>query len=118
MGRRYNTHLQHNDAAERVDQSEAIEEIVGELEDPAILLGDLNAVPTTPEIQNLTGFLQDAWTAAGEGPGYTYPTEIPDRRIDYVMTSPDVAVLDAEVVDTAASDHRPVKADLIIPGTR
>ncbi|WP_117208940.1 hypothetical protein [Allorhizocola rhizosphaerae] len=34
--------------------------------------------------------LVDAWEAAGIGAGYTYPTENPWARIDYIMQSSDV----------------------------
>jgi endonuclease/exonuclease/phosphatase family metal-dependent hydrolase len=66
---------------------------------PALLVGDLNAPPETPEIRALTGELVDAWAAArGPGdPGHTLSRANPiapraawqiDRRIDYVLARP------------------------------
>ncbi|MBB5786470.1 endonuclease/exonuclease/phosphatase family protein [Jiangella mangrovi] len=113
----YNTHLQHNDANERLEQVAAIEELIGEPDESVVLLGDLNAVPTAPEIRELVDDLVDAWEAGGAGEGHTYPAEDPNARIDYVLTSGDVITRTAAVVTTDASDHLPVKADVLLPGS-
>jgi endonuclease/exonuclease/phosphatase family metal-dependent hydrolase len=118
----YNTHLQHNNAAERLAQAQAIKQLVGTPDDSVILLGDLNATPSAPEIRTLVENLVDVWTAAGVGTGYTYPTEDPLKRIDYVMQSADVvartiAVVTSPLTETA-SDHLPVVADVALPGDK
>ncbi|MDG4828357.1 endonuclease/exonuclease/phosphatase family protein [Solwaraspora sp. WMMD1047] len=116
----YTTHLQHNDAAERLLQAEAIRELVGGWRGPAVLLGDLNATPETPEMTTLTALLPDAWAAAGTGAGHTYPSDLPTVRIDYVLASPTVRVRTARVHNdpaaVAASDHLPVSAVLTVAG--
>jgi endonuclease/exonuclease/phosphatase family metal-dependent hydrolase len=113
----YDTHLQHNDAAERLAQARAIVPLVADPGDPVVLLGDLNATPGAPEIRTLTGTLVDGWAAVGVGAGYTHPSGRPSRRIDYVMVSPDVVVDSIAVPRSgAASDHLPVVADLSPPG--
>ena len=114
----YNTHLQHNDAAERLEQAEAIKQLIGTPNESVVLVGDLNAVPTAPEITTLLDGLVDAWEQAGIGDGYTIPVEDPNRRIDYVLTSDDVIARTAAVVTTDASDHLPVYADVLLPGTK
>ena len=38
-----------------------------------------------------------------------------DRRIDYVLTSPQIGARHAEVVATGASDHLPLVVDLAVP---
>jgi endonuclease/exonuclease/phosphatase family metal-dependent hydrolase len=112
----YDTHLQHDDAAERLAQARAIVPLVADPDDPVVLLGDLNATPKAPEIRTLTGTLVDGWAAVGVGAGYTFPSGHPRRRIDYVMVSPDVVVGSIVVPRTgAASDHLPVVADLSLP---
>jgi endonuclease/exonuclease/phosphatase family metal-dependent hydrolase len=110
----YNTHLQHNDAAERLEQAKAIVELIGTPEEPVILTGDLNAPPEAPEIAPLTELLRDAWSGPG---GYTHPSEQPTHRIDYVLGSRDLAPRRAAVItsDAAASDHLPVVADYAPP---
>ncbi|MPZ84728.1 MAG: metal-dependent hydrolase [Actinophytocola sp.] len=77
-----------------------------------VLLGDLNAEPTAPELAPLWTRLSDAWTSAEPGP--TYPADMPAKRIDYVTVSSGIEVRDTAVVDTLASDHRPVVADLAV----
>jgi endonuclease/exonuclease/phosphatase family metal-dependent hydrolase len=109
------THLQHNSAVERVAQTQTIADLLAPAGEPVVLAGDLNAVPDAPELAPLRGLFADAWTRAGDGPGYTYPVEAPDRRIDYVLTSPDIRARGASVIATDASDHLPVVADLSIP---
>lgn len=74
---------------------------------PHVLLGDFNAPPGAPELAPLWRGLTDA-----EPGGFTYPARNPEKRIDYVAVSAGVEVRAAAVVDTPASDHRPVVADL------
>ena len=80
-----------------------------------ILVGDFNARPDAPELAPLWAYVDDAWTLAnGSEPGYSYPADAPDRRIDYVTVSPRITVRSAHVPHTLASDHRPVVADLTV----
>ncbi|HEX2035828.1 MAG TPA: endonuclease/exonuclease/phosphatase family protein [Chloroflexota bacterium] len=120
----HQTHLQHTGGAgspDRTVQVRRLVELIGSLR-PAVLTGDLNALPQWPELDPLEALLEDAWTEAGRGPGYTYPahpTREPDRRIDYVFVSKDVAVRQATVTITPvtrlAADHYPVVADVTLP---
>jgi endonuclease/exonuclease/phosphatase family metal-dependent hydrolase len=115
----YNAHLQHNDAAERRAQAEAVVEFMRRPLRAVVLLGDLNATPGTLEIRVLTGTLVDAWQAAHSGPGGTFPSPLPFRRIDYVMRSRDGAVRATSVSGSIrarlASEHLAVVADLVPP---
>src|SRR5919106_1419322 len=89
-----NTHLQHNSAEERLAQTQRIAELLGDPEDPTVLVGDLNAVPEAPELAPLWPIFEDAAAGAGN----TYPADAPDRRIDYVLATPDVGLRGAEVL--------------------
>lgn len=88
----------------------------------AVLLGDLNATPESPEIALLADRLTDAWTAGGDGsPGHTFDrangyalrADEPTSRIDYVFTTMKVrsarlAFTEPEILDGAPvwpSDH-------------
>ncbi|HKY67745.1 MAG TPA: endonuclease/exonuclease/phosphatase family protein, partial [Acidimicrobiales bacterium] len=77
-----------------------------------VLLGDMNAGPETPEMRALTTVLVDAWAAVGAGDGHTFPARRPIARIDHVLVHGPVRPVGAEVVDTRASDHRPVVVDV------
>ncbi len=106
------THLQHRSRAERLAQVETIKAVAAQAGGPAVLLGDLNARPRSPEIRSLTERLVDAWRDHGTGQGHTFRTGRPLARIDYVLTTPDIAVTHVAVVSSAASDHLPVSARL------
>lgn len=104
----YVTHLDHrSDPAVRAAQVADMRRIMGRAAGPRILLGDLNATPSAPELAPLWRELTDA------DPGRpTHPARRPVRRIDYVAVSAGVGVRAAAVAATLASDHRPVVADL------
>jgi endonuclease/exonuclease/phosphatase family metal-dependent hydrolase len=108
-----NTHLQHNSAEERLAQTQRIAELLGDANEPTVLVGDLNAVPEAPELAPLWPLFEDAGAAAGN----TYPAEAPDRRIDYVLATPDIGVGDASVLASPASDHLQLTAGLTAPGS-
>jgi endonuclease/exonuclease/phosphatase family metal-dependent hydrolase len=76
-----------------------------------VLMGDLNAEPGSAEIARLRAAgLTDAFTAAGGGPAdeLTWPADRPDRRIDYIWLSPDLAATGFAATTSTASDHRGV----------
>jgi endonuclease/exonuclease/phosphatase family metal-dependent hydrolase len=109
------THLQHDDPAERLVQARAIRQLLS-TSSHAVMLGDLNAQPTTPEVRALTDVLVDTWKAAGAGPGYTSASPVPSQRIDYILHSPDGRTGAVDVLTSTrariASDHLPVVADI------
>jgi len=92
--------------ADRVTSAEAMAQLTAGA--PAVLAGDLNAVPGSKPIQAL---LDAGWTSAAPPTLLTSPAEAPKRQIDFVMFYPrnkwrvvEVRVLDEPV----ASDHRPL----------
>lgn len=110
----FNTHLDYRpDPAVRKMEVEEMMAVLGSVEGPIILMGDLNAQPDAEELQPLFNILQDVWHG-NDQPGYTYPAEEPERRIDYILYSDHFRVKKVYVADTGASDHRPVVADFIL----
>ncbi|MGW4344071.1 endonuclease/exonuclease/phosphatase family protein [Streptomyces sp. NPDC004690] len=108
----YSTHLDYRpDPSVRRTQVDDMLGILAEDRGPKVLVGDFNAEPDAPELTRLWGPLADAAPDAGD----TYPALDPVKRIDVIATSPDAVVTRARTVDTAASDHRPVVADLLLP---
>jgi endonuclease/exonuclease/phosphatase family metal-dependent hydrolase len=113
----YVTHLDAFSETDRVQQARQVVDLVAE-NSPAVLLGDFNARPETPEIGQLTAALADAWAAAdGGGPVAARPAGAPPGRIDYIFTSRPLtaAWTTFRTDDPAASDHLPVVSRLI-PG--
>ncbi|MDI6772561.1 MAG: endonuclease/exonuclease/phosphatase family protein [bacterium] len=71
-----------------------------------VLMGDLNALPGAREIAILRDAgLRDAFALAGQGEGFTYRSDKPYERIDYIWISPDLAARDFNVLPGQASDH-------------
>jgi endonuclease/exonuclease/phosphatase family metal-dependent hydrolase len=123
----YNTHYEHTSDFRdvRAAQINATIALIGDFEEDTILAGDLNAQPTAAEIQPLFAAFRDTWPIANPGaPGYTItasPTAEPTRRIDYLLLSPHVTVVGAEVpispLTRMAADHYPVRGDFTLPGS-
>jgi endonuclease/exonuclease/phosphatase family metal-dependent hydrolase len=110
----FNTHLQHNNAAERQAQIKVVLDHTGTDPEPTVLMGDMNARPDTIEYSMLTSAYTDAWPKVGEGPGYTFDADNPIGRIDYVMYAGGPNAVEAEVLQTLASDHLPLKTKLTL----
>jgi len=109
------THLDFRpDPAVRRAQVGEMLDIVGERSGPVVLMGDMNATPDRKELAPLFTRLRDAWPSGEADPGFTFPSDHPDRRIDYVLLSGPLRVTSARVPDTTASDHRPVIADILL----
>jgi endonuclease/exonuclease/phosphatase (EEP) superfamily protein YafD len=72
---------------------------------PALLMGDLNAVPDSSPLKEL----QSHWTRANDQPVPTIPVEKPKHQIDYILLRPTNRwkVVETRALDEAvASDHR------------
>ena len=116
------THLDHlsGDASRLVQATEIRRIRDTELEGDLILCGDLNAIPSSNVIATMTSFL----TNTGPIDQYTFPSDDPSRKIDYIMYAPIehfgvqncqvVSRGDQQVGGVDASDHRPVIADIRI----
>lgn len=121
------THLAHDSVADRKLQVEHLRTLVAAEAGPAVVMGDLNLRPESPEYAQLfrvgddgRPLLVDAWPKAGQGDGATIGLggKSPGR-IDYILATPDLApgLADARVdVQTRASDHQPLFATLRLPG--
>lgn len=105
-----NTHLTHNNDAERQEQADRVAAVLGSSLSSTLLIGDLNAVPSAKPIMTLTSILSDTWPTVGVGPGYTIAAENPTKRVDYLLHGSALVPRSAEVPSTLASDHLPVVA--------
>ena len=86
---------------------------------PVIVAGDMNDHPDSPTWRALTEQRVDAFAAAGVGSAFTSTAADPHQTIDGIFVDPRSAVVSARVLDgpdvQAASDHRPVLAELELP---
>ena len=84
---------------------------------PLVVAGDFNTPPRGLVYERLSEMFYDAFAERGRGLGWTYPADLPQMRIDYVFSRGGALPADARVpVARDASDHRPLVADLILPG--
>lgn len=126
-----NTHLDVFSARARQRAAEELNRVVAGEQRPSLLLGDLNAGPSSAPWSALlsAGRLTDAWVAAegqlspewGTFGGYRAPKR--GRRIDAVLASPDVHVrrigINMHRHDGGwPSDHFPVQALITVPAAR
>jgi endonuclease/exonuclease/phosphatase family metal-dependent hydrolase len=113
-----NTHLDagasHDERLHGVAQLKVIATGYG---NRAILFcGDFNTRPTEPAYAALAADFVDAWPGVGQGNGYTFPSLLPNRRIDYFWYPPGRQVsLRAWIPATTASDHRPLVMEWLVP---
>jgi endonuclease/exonuclease/phosphatase family metal-dependent hydrolase len=118
-----NTHL----GLRRVDRVRQVTALLGEewignakfQAAPAIICGDLNAIPSSPAYKMLAGHFRDAHLLAARRPRPTYPSRLPVFRIDHIFVSDGLGVTSATVPATPlarrASDHLPLLVT-VLPG--
>ncbi|RSN15895.1 hypothetical protein DMB42_03725 [Nonomuraea sp. WAC 01424] len=76
-----------------------------------LLLGDLNTATTDRGMHGLTPPLTDAQSAAGDGFGFTWPSEFPITRPDHILFR-GMTATSAGVAPATGSDHRAAIASL------
>lgn len=71
--------------------------------------GDFNSTPESDVQQTVRSMgMRDAWMECGSGDGFTYPDEVPVKRIDYLYLTGKLSCTGAQVLDSHASDHRAI----------
>jgi len=109
------THLDYQYEDGRVYETRQLLQALDGVKGPLIVVGDFNEVPGAEAHRMMIEKFRDAWTesrAAGEG--LSYPADKPAKRIDYIFYRIDdpVRATQAWTINTLASDHLPVVADL------
>ena len=112
----FNTHFDHKGIQARKNSADLILTMMDSLNEqslPVVLTGDLNLTPDTEPIQKLTAKLKDAYVAAPDrlGPegtfnGFNY-AQPAAKRIDYVMASPGVEVINFATLTDAVEGRYP-----------
>lgn len=80
--------------------------LIDECADPVLLMGDLNTAPDEPLLAPLLNRLGE------HGAECTYPSEEPNTKIDYILTSPGWQVRREHALDSLASDHLALAAEM------
>jgi endonuclease/exonuclease/phosphatase family metal-dependent hydrolase len=109
-----NTHLTHIlDDKTNPDRVTQINQLLKWIDssDPTIIMGDFNSNPTWDELDLFftDGFI-DSWANSTDQPltEMTSPCDEPTRRIDYILIKNGIVAIESFIVNTQASDHRPV----------
>jgi endonuclease/exonuclease/phosphatase family metal-dependent hydrolase len=105
---------------ERLAHARVVASLVDRVDDPIIAGGDLNEKPDGRAVGFLSERFRDAWLLGGDAEGETFPADEPTARIDYLFVS-DGVVVERVLVPPGpdareASDHRPLVAELTLPG--
>jgi endonuclease/exonuclease/phosphatase family metal-dependent hydrolase len=93
----YTVHLDHHSVGKRVAQAKQVVGIIEGGDGAVFLTGDMNDQPGDPPVGILTGVLKDA------GGGATR-----NSKLDYVMYRGGARFESVRVIQSSASDHRPI----------
>lgn len=96
------------------EQENAVKVIIENIpEGRCVFMGDLNVKPDNSVLDPIRALLNDAAGDKSMVP-FTFQSDKPDRKIDYIFASPDIKVNWFKVEDIVLSDHKPVSAELEI----
>ena len=97
----------------RSRQIKELIKIVNSIKNPVILMGDFNTFNGEEEIAELLKrtHLSDKIRLDKESVPFTEPAWHPTRRLDYILTSPQINVKKYSVLHFAFSDHLPLMID-------
>lgn len=112
-----NTHLDATGSdAYRVQQARTLLRVANAQRDSGftILGGDFNSEPNSPVAKMLeqSGW-KDLFAVCGTGASFSFPADNPTKRIDYLFAANSDVCGKGSVLDTQASDHRPVLFELM-----
>ena len=117
-GRKVNfvtTHLDYQYEDGRLFETEQLLRFLDGLKGPLIVVGDFNDEPAGSAYKLMLTRFADAWPGSrAKGEGLSYPADKPAKRIDYIFygTGDGVRARKSLLVNTLASDHLPVVAEL------
>lgn len=78
-----------------------------------VIMGDFNMKPENEILSPLNDRFCDVSKLTGtEKP--TFPSDKPERKIDYIFVSKDIKVISSDVIDESVSDHRAIIAEIEI----
>lgn len=94
------------------EQENAVKTVIKNLEkEKCILMGDFNVKPQDAVLNPLREKLKDTADLFNK-PLLSFPSDKPNRKIDYIFVTPDVKLLSADIPAIVASDHRPHTAEI------
>ena len=96
------------------EQENAVNAILENISDKrCILMGDFNMEPDNLLLIPIRKRMVDTARYFGS-PKLSFPSDNPEIKIDYIFTSPDIEVINADIPAIVAADHRPHTAEVDI----
>ena len=111
------THLDYQFEDGRLFETEQMLKFLEDVKGPLIVVADLNDVPAGSAYQLMRTKFDDAWVASrAAGDGFSYPADKPVKRIDHIFyrSGASTRAKKSWVIQTLASDHIPVMAEIEI----
>lgn len=94
------------------DQQRAVKTVLENLaEEKCILMGDFNVTPDDKVLDPIRERMKDT-ADLFLSTRFSFPSDAPLRKIDYLFVSPDIEVVEADIPPVVASDHRPHTATI------
>ncbi len=98
----------------RAAQARAVADEIKQCTHPVIVCGDFNDVPGSYVYRTISKGLRDVWVEQGRGWGHTFHESFFLFRIDYILHSPDITIVDVGLDKVKISDHYPLTATLTL----
>lgn len=96
------------------EQENAVKTVVENLEnEKCVLMGDFNVLPDNEVLKPIRERMKDTAELFDEEK-FSYPSDNPNRKIDYIFVSKDINVVSADIPAIVASDHRPYSTEIDI----
>lgn len=102
----------HRSTSARASQISELLSLARGVQGPLIIAGDFNTPPRGRLYRQLATSYQDSFRVAGSGFGYSYRSDLPVMRIDYIFAGSGLRPTNCGAPALAGSDHRPVVADI------
>jgi endonuclease/exonuclease/phosphatase family metal-dependent hydrolase len=109
------THLDYQFEDGRLFEAEQMLDFLRDVKGPLIVVGDLNDEPGGSTYKLMMNQFDDAWVSSRQtANGWSYPADKAVKRIDYIWLRKldGLKAKKSWVVETLASDHIPVVAEL------
>ncbi len=104
----------HRTTSARSYQISELLRITSGVKGPLIVAGDFNTPPRGRLYGRIAGNFRDSFRSVGWGFGYSFRTDLPVMRIDYVWAGSGTQPRACSSRALVGSDHRPVVAELVI----
>lgn len=111
------SHLDYQFEDGRLFETEQLLKNLEGVKGPLLVVADLNDIPTGSAYKLMSNLFDDAWvTSRAKGDGFSFPADKPSKRIDHIFyrKGDGVRAKKSWVVETLASDHIPVVAEIEI----